>query len=176
MTMEPELSLKNKRLLIVDDEPDVLETLLELLDMCVLDTAPSYEAALIFLQKNTYDAAIFDIMGIRGLDLLKVAVTRGIPVLMLTAHALDPNILVSSIKACARAYVPKDEMTDIEYFLIDLIKARQDSAHNHFRWFARLKPFFDSKFGKGWREKQRPFWNDFDHKAATSREELEKTL
>ena len=174
--MESGDTLKNKRLLIVDDEPDILETLIELLDTCVVDTAPSYETALKFLEKNTYDAAIFDIMGVRGLDLLKAAVTRGIPVLMLTAHALDPDTLVSSIRAGARAYVPKDEMADIEYFLIDLIQARQDATHRHFRWFARLKPFFDSKFGRGWREKDRPFWDDFDLKAATSREELENTL
>ncbi|MGD8722167.1 MAG: response regulator, partial [Desulfobacterales bacterium] len=73
-------ALKNKRLLIVDDEPDILETLIELLDMCVVDTAPSYETAMKFIEKNTYDAAIFDIMGVRGLDLLKAAVTRDIPV------------------------------------------------------------------------------------------------
>ena len=114
--MESADSLKNKRLLIVDDEPDILETLIELLDTCLIDTAPSYETALKFLEKNAYDAAIFDIMGVRGLDLLKAAVTRGIPVMMLTAHALDPDTLVSSIRAGARAYVPKDEMADIELF------------------------------------------------------------
>ena len=174
--MESAESLRGKRLLIVDDEPDILETLIELLDTCRIDTAPSYETALKFLKKNAYDAAIFDIMGVRGLDLLKAAVTRGIPVMMLTAHALDPDTLVSSIRAGARAYVPKDEMADIEYFLIDLIQARQDSNHKHFRWFAHLKPYFDRKFGKGWRQKDRPFWDDFDLEAATSREELEKTL
>jgi hypothetical protein len=42
--------------------------------------------------------------------------------------------------------------------------------------FDRFKAFFDRKFGKGWRQKDRPFWDDFDLKAATSREELEKTL
>jgi len=169
-------ALKNKRLLIVDDEPDILETLIELLDMCIVDTAPSYETALTFLEKNTYDAAIFDIMGVRGLDLLKVAVTRGIPVLMLTAHALNPDALVQSIRDGARAYVPKDEMADIETYLLDLLEARENSNHKHFRWFARLKPFFDRKFGRGWREKNRSFWDDFDLKAAVSREDLEKTL
>ena len=174
--MKPEYSLKNKRLLIVDDEPDILETLIELLDMCVIDTAPSFETALTFLEKNTYDAAIFDIMGVRGLDLLEVAVKKGIPVLMLTAHALNPDALVSSIKAGARAYVPKDEMADIQDFLIDLMAAHEGAAHKHFKWFARLKPFFDHKFGKGWREPDRSFWADFDLEAATSREELGKIL
>ena len=174
--MEPELSLKNKRLLIVDDEPDILETLVELLDTCVVDTAPSYETAMKFIEKNTYDAAIFDIMGVRGLDLLKAAVIRGIPVLMLTAHALDPDTLVSSIRAGARAYVPKDEMADIKTYLLDLLEAREDANHKHFRWFARLKPFFDRKFGRGWREKDRSFWDDFDLKSTVTRGELEKTL
>lgn len=169
-------ALKNKRLLIVDDEPDILETLIELLDMCVVDTAPSYETALTFLEKNTYDATIFDIMGVRGLDLLAVAVGKGIPALMLTAHALNPAALVQSIRAGARAYVPKDEMADIETYLLDLLEARENANHKHFRWFARLKPFFDRKFGRGWREKDRPFWDDFDLKAATSREEMENTL
>ncbi|MFO7684850.1 MAG: response regulator [Desulfobacterales bacterium] len=174
--MEPAEKLKGKRLLIVDDEPDVLETLLDVLDMCVVDTAPSFETALKFLKKNTYDAAIFDIMGVRGLDLLTTAVTSGIPVLMLTAHALNPDTLVSSIKAGARAYVPKDEMADIQNFLIDLLAAREGTDHKRSRWFTRLKPVFDRKFGPGWREKDRPFWNDFDLKSAISREELEKTL
>ena len=176
MTMEPEYSLKNKRLLIVDDEPDILDTLIELLDTCIVDTAPSYETALKFLEKNTYDAAIFDIMGVRGLDLLAVAAGKGIPVLMLTAHALNPDALVQSIRTGARAYLPKDEMADIQTYLLDLLEAREDANHKRFRWFTRLKPFFDRKFGKGWREKDRPFWDDFDLKAATSREELEKTL
>ena len=134
-------ALKNKRLLIVDDEPDILQTLIEMLDMCVVDTAPSYETALTFLEKNTYDAAIFDIMGVRGLDLLEVAAGKGIPVLMLTAHALNPDALVQSIRAGARAYVPKDEMADIQNFLLDLLEVREGAAHKRFRWFARLNPF-----------------------------------
>ncbi|MGA9535674.1 MAG: response regulator [Desulfobacterales bacterium] len=174
--MEPAVTLKGKRLLIVDDEPDILETLTELLDMCVVDTAPSYETALTFLEKNAYDAAIFDIMGVRGLDLLKNAVIKNIPVLMLTAHALNPDALVQSIRAGARAYVPKDEMANIKTYLLDLLEAREGATHKRSKWFFRLKPFFDDKFGTGWREAERAFWKGFDLEAATSREELGKIL
>ena len=173
--MESE-ALKGKRLLIVDDEPDILETLVELLNMCVVDTAPSYETAMKFIEKNTYDAAIFDIMGVRGLDLLKAAVTRDIPVLMLTAHALNPEMLVSSIKAGARAYVPKDEMANIQTYLLDLLEAREGAEHKRSKWFFRLKPFFDQKFGTGWREAERAFWKGFDLEAALRREDLDKIL
>ena len=54
--------LSGKKILIVDDELDVLDTLLELLDVCLVDTAPNFETAEKFLSKNMYDVAIFDIM------------------------------------------------------------------------------------------------------------------
>ena len=37
--------LEGKAILIVDDEPDVLEALGELLDMCVIDYAGDFETA-----------------------------------------------------------------------------------------------------------------------------------
>jgi DNA-binding response OmpR family regulator len=114
--------LKGKRILIVDDEPDILETLEEILDMCLIDSAPNYETAVKFLKKNTYDAAILDIMGVRGYDLLDLANERGIPALMLTAHALSPDNLVKSLKKGAYSYVPKDRIRDVPEFLAQIIK------------------------------------------------------
>ena len=104
--------LQGKKILMVDDEPDVLEQLSELLDMCSVDTAPSFETAQKFLNKNTYDVAIFDIMGVRGYDLLELANQKDLPALMLTAHALTPDNLVKSIKEGAQSYIPKEKMSD----------------------------------------------------------------
>ena len=39
--MKPEKVIAGKYVLIVDDEQDVLDTLVDLLDMCKLDTASS---------------------------------------------------------------------------------------------------------------------------------------
>jgi hypothetical protein len=50
--------------LIVYDEPDVLETSDELLEMCVIDFAREFEKAKIFLQTESYNAVIFDIRGV----------------------------------------------------------------------------------------------------------------
>jgi hypoxanthine phosphoribosyltransferase len=41
--MENLIILENKKVLIVDDEQDVLETMADLLDMCQIDTAPDFE-------------------------------------------------------------------------------------------------------------------------------------
>ena len=164
--------LKDKKILIVDDEPDILETLMEMLDMCLIDTAPDFETAKKFLSKNTYDAAILDIMGVRGYDLLQITTQKDIPALMLTAHALSPEHLIKSIKEGAHSYVPKDKMVDIETFLRDLILAHEKGLKKHGRWFERLKPFFDKQFGPEWREADKDFWKDFDLKYMVTKEEV----
>ena len=72
--------LKDKRILAVDDEPDVLEVLTEeitsAVPTCIVDTAASYDKATELIASWTYDLAIFDIMGVRGFDLLRIAVNR----------------------------------------------------------------------------------------------------
>lgn len=176
--MEDDSVLKGKRILIVDDEPDILDTLEELLDSCLIDTAPNFETARKFLDKNPYDGAILDIMGVRGYDLLQITTQMGIPTLMLTAHALTPENLVKSIKEGAQSYIPKDRIADIPLFLKEVLEAKQKGIKRHGGWFARLRPFFDKKFGPNWREKDREFWNEFDasYDLRVSRDELEKML
>ncbi|MGD8387678.1 MAG: response regulator [Desulfobacteraceae bacterium] len=169
--------LEGKRVLIVDDEPDILETLEELLDMCLIDTAPNFESARKFLEKNDYDVAILDIMGVQGYDLLKIATQKGIPCLMLTAHALSPDNLVKSLKEGAQSYVPKDKITEIATYANEVLEAAERGKEERdIRWYQRLKPFFDRKFGKGWRQKDADFWKDFDSKYVSKKEELEDIL
>ena len=45
LEMNPLKLIKGKRVLIVDDEKDVLDTLVDLLSMCKLDTASTFEQA-----------------------------------------------------------------------------------------------------------------------------------
>ena len=54
--MDTEKTLRGKWVLIVDDEQDILELLTELLDMCRIDTAASFDEAKDLLEKNPYDA------------------------------------------------------------------------------------------------------------------------
>lgn len=160
MTKEKEI-LRGKRVLIVDDEPDILGSLEETLDDCVLDKAETYESARSLLEANRYDAAILDIMGVRGYDLLDLANEKGVPALMLTAHALSPDNLVKSIKEGARAYVPKDKIAEIRTFLQDVFEETPRRGRLG-RWFARLEPFFEEKFGDYWKEKSDPeFWRKY---------------
>lgn len=168
--------LKGKKILIVDDEPDILETLEELLDVCAIDSAADFTGAKKFLERETYDAAVLDIMGVRGYDLLKIATEKNIPALMLTAHALSPDNLVRSIESGAHAYVPKDKLVDIASFLVDIIAAKAAGGKGGHRWLTRLKPFFDRKFKPGWRKKDQAFWREFDRRNVVSKDDVDDIL
>ena len=154
--------LAGKKILIVDDEPDICETISELLGMCVTETAQDFDTAAKLLEQNSYDMAILDIMGVSGYDLLEIANQNNIPALMLTAHALTSDNLIASIKGGAYAYIPKDKMIEIEDYMIDLFEARQKGLESSNAWFNKLAPFFDLKFGDNWKVKDRAFWDGFD--------------
>ena len=163
--MENKQTLNDKKILVVDDEIDILESLEELLeDMFMVDSASSFEEAVSCLKNNTYDVAILDIMGVRGYDLLEATHTLGIPTLMLTAHALSPDNLKKSIELGADAYIPKDKMVDISLFVEDVLVSRQDKRKNNFKWYTRLRPLFDEFFGKEWKDPEKRFWDEFEKK------------
>jgi len=153
--------LEGKKLLIVDDEPDILKTLMELLDMCLIDTARTFENAEELIDKNPYDLAIFDIMGVRGYDLLEIAVQKKIPAVMFTAHALSSNDFAKSIEYGAKMYLPKEEMTDIASYLADFLKDQYEGK-SHSNWFSRLKSFFERQFGIEWVKDHQEIVNKYD--------------
>ncbi len=168
--------LKGKRVLVVDDEPDVLETVADLLDMCLVETALDFVSAEKYLQRNPYDAVILDIMGVSGYRLLEIARSREIPAVMLTAQAMNPENLVRSIQAGAQQYLPKDKMADLAEHLADMFHAMQGGDKARGRWFLRLRPYFDQTFGPGWRDAHPDFWRDFDAAFIPSQAELSKML
>ena len=59
--MTADSPLKDKVILVVDDEPDVLETVEEILDMCQVQKAADYDTAVQYLSGYTYDVVILDI-------------------------------------------------------------------------------------------------------------------
>jgi len=153
--------LKGKRILAVDDEKDVLDTIEDALEEAEVDKAQDYQSALEKLNKNRYDLAILDIMGVDGLKLLEKAVARNIPSLMLTAHALSAETLLSSIRIGAVSYLPKEKLAELEEILEDLLAAIDAGEPTWKLLFDRLGGFFDQKFGSDWKEKDRKFWNEF---------------
>jgi DNA-binding response OmpR family regulator len=156
---------KDKLVLAVDDEPDVLETIQELLSECpdvTLHTATTFEMARQLLVSYTYDLVILDIMGVRGFELLQIASLEGLPAVMLTAHAVNPEALKKSIELGARAYLPKDFLPSLVLFLEDVLKLSYQSAWKS--TLDQLASLFESRFGSDWRKSENDFWNDFQKK------------
>ncbi|UCF83335.1 MAG: response regulator [Desulfobacteraceae bacterium] len=157
--MDQKKKIIGKRVLIVDDEQDILDTLAAVLDICKIDTALSYEKGKRLLESNVYDIAVLDIMGVKGFELLKIANERGIPALMLTAHALSEENLKKSAEKGASYYAPKDKINDIDVFIADVLEAKEKNKSAWVKVFERLGGFYDRKFGgSDWREKERDFW------------------
>jgi DNA-binding NtrC family response regulator len=155
--------LNDKRLLAVDDESDVLESLEELVlaeaPGCRIDKAGNYEDAAALLEANAYDLVVLDIMGVRGFDLLEVAVKRHFRVAMLTAHALTPEALKRSCDMKAYAFLPKEKLADIVPFLEDVLK--YDYAIGWKRLLQKLHGFFSDRFVSDWEKKTGLDWREW---------------
>jgi DNA-binding NtrC family response regulator len=142
--------LNGKRILAVDDEADVLSTLEEEVlgaaPECKFEKATTYEEAAKKLESQTYDVVILDIMGVRGFDLLDLAVKKNLRVAMLTAHALTPEALEHSFKMKARAFLPKEMLGEIVPFLEDVLK--YDYLPGWKRLMKKLEKFFKARWEK----------------------------
>ncbi len=159
--MSSKSPLDGKMILVVDDEPDILDTVEEELSMCQIRKAQDHETALQNLLGYTWDAVVLDIMGVDGFKLLKVATSRGFPAVMLTAHALTPEALKESMKLGAVSFLPKERISDLHDFLVDVVTDRGKSPW--IRFFDKLGGFFDRKFGPDWKQSD-DFFREFEEK------------
>jgi DNA-binding response OmpR family regulator len=159
--------LNGKRVLAVDDEPDILEILEEEIlgysPNSIFEKATSYGEAAKKLESQNYDVVVLDIMGVRGFDLLEQAVKHNFPVAMLTAHSLTPESLKRSIEMGAMSYLPKEKLGEIVPFLEDILEASDGSS----AWeglMNKLEGFFTRRWGEHWKKPEEKFWKDFEKK------------
>jgi DNA-binding NtrC family response regulator len=138
---------KRKRILVVDDEPDLCDLVaIELGDLDV-EQATTYEEARAKLQAERYHLAILDIMGVQGFDLLSEFAEK-VPCIMFTARALDPAHLKQAIVGRAVLYLPKQEICRLPEYVARALR----SPGPLWPWlFRRLD--FDALFGRGWAAK-----------------------
>lgn len=158
---ESEDYLKGKRILAVDDEEDILETIENILVDAEIDCARDYQSASRKIKEGKYDLAILDNMGVNGIQLLEEAVAKGIPSVMLTAHAVNPETLMDSIRKGAISYLPKETLADLDVLLNQLLAANQKGEPPWKLLFSKLGNYFDKRFGSKWQEKDKEFWDDF---------------
>jgi len=130
-----ESMLVGKRILAVDDKPDVLAVLKKQISEscpeCRFETATTYREAVEKMMSWTYDAVVLDGMGTGDFDLLDWALVRNFPVAILTTASLDPEPQ-KTIKMATRFYLPKEKLGEVASFLEGVIWYRSSP------WWGRL--------------------------------------
>ncbi len=128
--------LTGKRILVVDDKPDVLAVLrkeiLESCPGCRFEAATTYQEAVEKMMSWTYDAVILYGMGTWDFDLLNWAFVRNFPVGMLTIPYLNPEPVSQAVKTATRFYLPKQAPGEIVPFLEDIM------WYEHSPWWERF--------------------------------------
>jgi CheY-like chemotaxis protein len=137
--------LRDRKILIVDDMPDMLDTVEDLLDMCVVHKAKDHETALKLIEMNKYDIVVLDIIGVDGFSILKKTVKMGIPSVMLTSNDLTKEALKKAAKLGASAFLPKEKVADLEIFLSDIIKNNGKPIWE--KLFERMSKYFEKELG-----------------------------
>jgi CheY-like chemotaxis protein len=168
--------ISGKHILAVDDEEDILETIEDILDDAEIDKARNYASASEKIRTKRYDLAILDIMGVDGLKLLDESVKKGIPTVMLTAHAINPETLMASIRKGAISYLPKETLADLDTLLNELLGAYEKGEPPWKLLFDKLGDYFDERFGPTWKEHDQAFWSEFSRNYQISKGIQERLL
>ena len=143
----------DKRILMVDDEPDILDVLEEEIKEewpnWTVERATTYKKANGMLKSNEYDLVILDIMGVNGFALLNTAVGRKFRVAIFTAHALNPEALKRAYDLGAYAYIPKDKIGEIVSHLS--VALTYDRELGWKQLLGSLEGYFNDKFEHDWK-------------------------
>ena len=154
--MTPEGALKGKRILAVDDEPDVLDLIKEQLDDSEVVTAGDFARAKMLIETETFDLIILDIMGVNGFELLKASSARKLPAAMLTARATSLENVNLSLRLGAVSFLPKEELANLRELVAEILEGLEQGKSHWNKLFQRLGPLFKEKFGIIWDDLDKP--------------------
>jgi DNA-binding NtrC family response regulator len=160
ITKQMEL-LENKKILVVDDEPDVLETVVELLSSSEVITAGNFDDACKLIEAGSFDLVILDIMGVNGFGLLEFCVKNKLPAAMLTAHAVNAESLNEAVELGAVSFLPKEELHRLPELVAEILEGLEQGRTHWEKLFARLETFFKEKLGISWEEEKSRFPHNY---------------
>ena len=145
-------TLEGKKILVVDDEPDVLEIVVDLFESSQIITAGNFEDARRKSAEESFDLAILDIMGVNGFDLLKACRAAKLPAAMFTAHALNIESLNSAVRLGAVSFLPKEELHRLPELVAEILDELERGKTHWEKLFQRLGRFFKEKLGISWED------------------------
>ena len=149
--------LQGKRILVVDDESDVLDTVVEVLAASQVVTAESFDDARALIAAESFDLVILDIMGVNGFALLDACRANRLPAAMLTAHAVNVESLNLAVKLGAVSFLPKEEIHRLPELVAEILEGLEQGQTHWAKLFKRLRPFFEEKLGVMWENDKSKF-------------------
>ena len=149
--------LEGKRILVVDDEPDILETVKEVLSSSHVTTVGTFEEARGLINTESFDLVILDIMGVNGFALLDACREKKLPSAMLTAHAINVESLNLAVKLGAVSFLPKDALSRLPELVAEILEGLEQGQTHWAKLFKRLGPFFKEKLGILWEDEKSKF-------------------
>jgi len=149
--------LEKKRILVVDDEPDVLETVTDLLESSQVVTAGSFEDARKKIAEESFDLVLLDIMGVNGFALLEACRAAKLPAAMLTAHALNIESLNLAVRLGALSFLPKEELHRLPELVAEIFDGLEQGKTHWKKLFQRLGHIFKERLGILWEDESSKF-------------------
>ncbi|MBM4326603.1 MAG: response regulator [Deltaproteobacteria bacterium] len=148
--------LKGKRILVVDDEADVIEVARDQLEGAEVVGAETFGQGKKLIEEDRFDLAILDIMGVNGFELLKICSERQQPAAMLTARSINVESVNQALKHGAVSFLPKDELASLSAMVPEILEGLEQGKSHWGRLFQRLGPLFKEKWGIVWEELDKP--------------------
>ena len=149
--------LEGKKILVVDDEPDILETVIDLFESTQIVTAGSFEEARKKIAQESFDLVILDIMGVNGFDLLKACRAAKMPAAMFTAHSLNIDSLNAAVRLGAVSFLPKKELHRLPELVAEILDELEQGRTHWKRLFQHLGRFFKERLGISWEDDHSKF-------------------
>lgn len=149
--------LEGKRILVVDNEREVLNMLAEALAASQVVTVGNVDDARPLISKESFDLVILDTISANGCDLLQDCRANKLPAAMLTSREVEVTRVNEAMKRGAQSFFPKDEIHRLPETVVDLLE-RLEERKTH---WAKLFRRFGTTFRELWRvvreeDNQRP--------------------
>ncbi len=133
--------LEGKRILVVDNEREILNILSEALAASEVVVAGNLDEARFLIAEKIFDLAILDAVGVKGCDLLQDCQAHKLPAAMLTPREVEVRSINEAMKRGVMSFFPRDDLHRLPETVADLLEHLEKGRFST-RFFRRIRAAF----------------------------------